>query len=151
MRITFVAAGRGKRDSAQTLFDTYRARCRWEISLKEVVARRGGNAAQAQAEENAALLAAVPERAVLVALDAKGWCPGSEGFAAWLGERREAGEREIAFAIGGADGLTQSVTGRAGAMLSLGAMTWPHMLVRAMLAEQIYRAQCILEGHPYHR
>ena len=64
---------------------------------------------------------------------------------------RDAGNSAVAFAIGGADGLGTAVIERADAVLSLGAMTWPHLLVRGMLLEQLYRAQQILAGHPYHR
>jgi len=151
MRITIIAVGRWKRDPTRELFDAYRQRCRWDITVTEVVARRGGDAARQQAEEGAQILAALPERAPLIALDARGRTLTSAQFADWLGARREAGTREVAVAIGGADGLTDAVRERAALTLALGAMTWPHMLVRAMLAEQLYRAQCILDGHPYHR
>jgi 23S rRNA (pseudouridine1915-N3)-methyltransferase len=151
MRITIVAVGRFKRDPTRELFDAYRQRCRWEIALKEVVARRGGDAAAQQADEADQILAALPGRASLVALDAGGRALTSAQFADWLGTRREAGEREIAVAIGGADGLTDAVRARAQLVLAFGAMTWPHMLTRVLLAEQLYRAQCILDGHPYHR
>ena len=151
MRITVAAVGRFKRDPLRELFDAYRQRCRWDIVLKEVVARRGGDAPAQQADEAAQLQAVLPERAPLVALDARGRALTSAQFADWLGTQREAGTREIAVAIGGADGLTDAVRERASLTLAFGAMTWPHMLVRVMLAEQLYRAQCILDGHPYHR
>jgi 23S rRNA (pseudouridine1915-N3)-methyltransferase len=151
MRITVAAAGRFKRDPTQALFDTYRTRCRWPIDLREVTARKAGDPAAVQAEEARQLLAAVPPSAALVALDARGQALSSDGFARWLADRRDGGSRDVAFAIGGADGLTDAVRGRGDLVLSFGAMTWPHMLVRVMLAEQIYRAQCILDGHPYHR
>jgi 23S rRNA (pseudouridine1915-N3)-methyltransferase len=151
MRITIAAVGRWKRDPTRDLFETYRKRGRWEIAVKEVVAKRGGDAAAVQAEEAALLREALPERAVTVALDGRGRTLSSAGLADWLGGRRDEGGRDIAFVIGGADGLTSEILSRADLTLSLGAMTWPHMLVRAMLAEQLYRAQCILDGHPYHR
>ncbi len=151
MRITIVAVGRLKRDPTRELFDAYRQRCRWEIVLKEVVARRGGDEAAQQADEADQILAALPGRATLVALDARGRALTSAQFADWLGTRREGGERDIAVAIGGADGLTDAVRARAQLVLAFGAMTWPHMLSRVMLVEQLYRAQCILDGHPYHR
>jgi 23S rRNA (pseudouridine1915-N3)-methyltransferase len=96
------------------------------------------------------LLAAAGEQDFVVALDAGGQVPDSPGFAAMLGKWCESGAR-ICFIIGGAEGLDRSVIERADAVLSLGALTWPHLLVRAMLAEQIYRAQMINIGHPYHR
>jgi 23S rRNA (pseudouridine1915-N3)-methyltransferase len=151
MRIVVAAVGRWKRDPTRALFDAYRQRCRWPIELKEVVARKGGDAPDVQADESAQLLAAVPDGAPLIALDARGRALTSGAFADWLAARRDDGDRTIAAAIGGADGLTDAVRQRADLTLALGAMTWPHMLVRVMLAEQLYRAQCILDGHPYHR
>jgi 23S rRNA (pseudouridine1915-N3)-methyltransferase len=98
--------------------------------------------------EGAALLAAVPAGAACVALDLGGEALSSEAFSASL--ERWAG-KPVAFVIGGAEGLDPAVLSRADFRLSLGAMTWPHFLARAMLAEQLYRAQAIRQGHPYHR
>lgn len=100
--------------------------------------------------EAESLLAQIPARALVVALDLGGEMPDSEGLAGKLGRWRESG-RALCFVIGGAEGLDASVLARADATLSLGRLTWPHMLVRVMLAEQLYRAQSILDGHPYHR
>jgi 23S rRNA (pseudouridine1915-N3)-methyltransferase len=93
----------------------------------------------------------VPGGARLVALDQRGAAWTSADLADRLAGWRLRGVRELAFAIGGADGLGTAVIERADAVLSLGAMTWPHLLVRGMLLEQLYRAQQILAGHPYHR
>ena len=97
------------------------------------------------------ILAALSPAATLVALDARGTQWSSRDFADRLATWRERGIAELAFAIGGAEGLADPVLDRAAAILSLGAMTWPHLLVRGMLLEQLYRAQQILAGHPYHR
>ena len=96
------------------------------------------------------MLAAVPAGALMVALDERGEAWSSTELARRLAAWRDTGAT-IAFAIGGADGLGPAVIGRADAVLSLGAMTWPHFLARGMLLEQLYRAQQILAGHPYHR
>ena len=96
------------------------------------------------------LLNAVPKGAAIVALDRRGTALSSEAFAQRLATWRDAGA-DLAFLIGGAEGLAESVLERAQLVLSFGAMTWPHLLARAMLLEQIYRAQQILAGHPYHR
>lgn len=151
MRIVVAAVGRWKRDPARELFDAYRQRCRWRIDLHEVVARKDGDAAAVQADEAAQLCRAIPAGAHTIALDARGRNLSSQAFADWLADAREAGGRDVAVLIGGADGLTDAVRQRADLTLALGAMTWPHMLVRVMLAEQLYRAQCIQDGHPYHR
>lgn len=111
------------------------------------MARPGGDRDQ----EALALLRRVPPGAVVVALDQRGTALTSPDLANRLGGWRDDGRREIAFLIGGAAGLGRSVLDRADLVLSLGPMTWPHLLVRAMLAEQLYRAVMILQGHPYHR
>jgi 23S rRNA (pseudouridine1915-N3)-methyltransferase len=93
----------------------------------------------------------LPQRARLVALNGRGAAWSSAELADRLGGWRDAGAGSVAFAIGGADGLGTAVIERADAVLSLGKMIWPHLLVRGMLLEQLYRAQQILAGHPYHR
>jgi 23S rRNA (pseudouridine1915-N3)-methyltransferase len=104
-----------------------------------------------RAREADLILAALPARARLVALDERGAAWSSRGLADRLAQWRDEGVSEVAFAIGGADGLGAAVLDRADERLSLGEMTWPHRLVRGMLLEQLYRAQQILVGHPYHR
>ena len=104
-----------------------------------------------QAREGELILAALPPGARLVALDEHGGAWSSRVFAERLAQWRDQGTATLAFAIGGADGLDRTVIDRADAVLSLGPMTWPHLLVRGMLLEQLYRAQQILAGHPYHR
>lgn len=93
----------------------------------------------------------MPAGARLIALDERGRQWTSREFAERLAAWRDAGAPALAFAIGGADGLGEAVTSGADWIMSLGAMTWPHLLARVMLLEQLYRAQQILAGHPYHR
>ena len=108
--------------------------------------------AETKAREAELLLGALPEReSRIVALDERGKMLSSIEFAGLIGDWRDRGTSEIAFLIGGADGLEPAVTARADLVLSLGRMTWPHLLVRGLLAEQLYRAQQILANHPYHR
>ncbi len=109
-----------------------------------------GSAVEIKRREADSLLAAVPAGAFLVALDLGGTEPSSEEFAKMLDRWLEAG-KSVCFVIGGAEGFDAKVLERAGATLSLGPQTWPHMLVRVMLAEQIFRARAISAGHPYHR
>ena len=97
------------------------------------------------------ILGALPKGAPLVALDERGALWSSRILADRLAAWRDESVTELAFAIGGAEGLGAGVLDRADATLSLGPMTWPHLLVRTMLLEQLYRAQQILAGHPYHR
>jgi 23S rRNA (pseudouridine1915-N3)-methyltransferase len=101
--------------------------------------------------EGELLLATVPDGARIVALDESGKDLASMDLTRQLRDWRDEGVRDITFVIGGANGLDPSVLGEADLVLALGRATWPHMLVRGLLAEQIYRAQCIMTGHPYHR
>ena len=149
MRLVVAAVGRGRDDPAQQLFENYRHRLPWPLELREVRAGGGGDAGRER--EAAALLKGLPEGAYIVALDGTGKALTSEAFAAQLARIRDDGVAVVAFLIGGADGHGAPAFVRADLVLSLGPMTWPHLLVRAMLAEQLWRAASILSGHPYHR
>ncbi|WP_207477896.1 23S rRNA (pseudouridine(1915)-N(3))-methyltransferase RlmH [Arenibaculum pallidiluteum] len=151
MRVLVAAIGKARPGPARDLYEEYAGRLSWPLALRELELRRKLPAEEAKRQEGVLLLGAVPQGAVLVALDERGRQMGSEAFAARIGTWRDAGAQDLAFVIGGADGLDPAVTARADLVLALGAMTWPHMMVRAMLAEQLYRAQTILAGHPYHR
>ena len=144
-----VAVGRLRPGPKQALFDRYNTRLRPRLEVVEV-AEGSGAPAEAKRREAAGLLAALPPGTLAVALDLGAAASGSEGLARLL-ERWLGLSRPLCFLIGGADGLDPAVLARADHLLSLGPMTWPHMLVRVMLAEQLYRAQSILAGHPYHR
>jgi 23S rRNA (pseudouridine1915-N3)-methyltransferase len=113
-------------------------------------ARGAANPAELRRREGEALRAALTEATLAVALDLGGEAPTSEGLAALTARWEETG-RPLAFLIGGAEGLDPAVLARADHRLSLGPLTWPHFLVRGLLAEQLYRAQAIRAGHPYHR
>jgi 23S rRNA (pseudouridine1915-N3)-methyltransferase len=113
----------------------------------EVEDRKGGGM-EAEAD---LLLRAVPAGALLVTLDERGRMLSSPEFAQQLARWRDEGRQDLAFVIGGADGLAPALRDRAAFSVSLGKMVWPHMLVRVMLAEQLYRAATILAGGPYHR
>jgi 23S rRNA (pseudouridine1915-N3)-methyltransferase len=149
MRVTVAAVGRVREGPIATLVREYARRIPWQLTVREVP--EGRDAARRKSAEADGLLAAVPEGALVVALDERGTTMSSEALAAWLGERRDDGQRDIAFLIGGADGLDPTVIRQANLTLSLGEMTWPHLMVRLMLVEQLYRAHTILSGHPYHR
>ncbi len=119
--------------------------------ISEVAESRASNPETRKREEAALLEKALPADAVLLLLDERGKAVGSEDFAELLGRWRDAGKRDLMIAIGGADGLDPALHGRADQILCLGKMTWPHQLVRILIAEQLYRAVTILSGHPYHR
>ncbi len=131
------------------LFARYCERLRPPIRLVEIADARG-QLAEKKRREGAALLSALPAAAFVIALDAAGAIHDSETFARLLTQWIESG-RPLAFVIGGADGLDARITDRADYLLSLGRMTWPHLLARVLLAEQLYRARAIAADHPYHR
>lgn len=147
MHIAAVGRLRGGPEAA--LFERYNDRVRPRLVVTELPEGRGAPA-EIKRREGAALLAAAPANAFLVALDLGGEAPDSERFAVLLERWLEQG-RPVCFLIGGAEGLDATVTQRAGYILSLGHLTWPHLLVRVMLMEQIFRARSITAGHPYHR
>jgi 23S rRNA (pseudouridine1915-N3)-methyltransferase len=120
-------------------------------AIVELEEKRKLPPARLKAREAELILAALPAGSLLVALDEKGTGWSSRELAGRLATWRDQGTATLAFAIGSADGLGRAVIERADAALSLGAMTWPHLLVRSLLLEQLYRAQQILAGHPYHR
>ena len=151
MRLHILAIGRLKPGPELTLYQHYAARLAWPLAVKEIVLRPAGPPEQVRSREGAALLAALPPGARVVALDGKGELLTSEGLAARIGAWRDSGVDCVAFLIGGAEGLDGEVRNRADLLLAFGRVTWPHLLVRGMLAEQLYRAQQILSGHPYHR
>jgi 23S rRNA (pseudouridine1915-N3)-methyltransferase len=144
-----LAIGRLKPGPEEALFAQYNARLRPPFAVSEFPEARG-SAAEVRAREGAALLAALPAQALVVALDLGGAAPTSEALAD-LAARWEDGGRPLCFLVGGAEGLDPVVLARADHRLSLGPLTWPHFLVRGLLAEQWYRAQAIRAGHPYHR
>ncbi len=144
-----VAVGRAGAGPEVVLVERYLKRLRPSPRLIEIPDGHG-SPAEIKRREATGLLAVLPARSLVVALDLAGAAPDTEGLVRSLAQWRETG-RALAFVIGGAEGLDAAVLARADATLSLGRMTWPHMLVRVMLVEQLYRAQAILAGHPYHR
>lgn len=151
MRVHLLAVGRCKEAAIKSLVAEYSNRLRPALVLVEVEERRALPAAELKAREGQLLLDALPKGATLVALDEHGKSLSSQAFAEQVGRWRDSGVADLAFAIGGADGHDAALLARADFKLSLSPLTWPHMLVRVMLAEQVYRAHSILAGHPYHR
>ena len=144
-----LAVGKGGSGPERELFNRYAKRIKPALALVEFP-DGVGSPAEIKRREADAILAALKPDEFVIALDLDGATPDSPGLARLLAGWLER-SRKLAFVIGGAEGLDAAVLTRAGAKLSLGKLTWPHMLVRPMLAEQIYRAQIILAGHPYHR
>lgn len=156
MRLHICAVGRMRAiDTERALFDDYQTRFNrtarplglGPLHEHEVEDRKGGGLA-AEAD---LLTRALPAGALMVAMDERGAVMSSPDFAVQLAKWRDEGRHDLAFIIGGADGIAPNLRARADTSLSFGRMVWPHMLVRVMLAEQLYRAATILGGGPYHR
>lgn len=161
MKLRLLAVGRaGTKRPEIALIDDYRQRLTWPLTIQEVEEKRPLPNAALKKREGELLLAALDggkagsskaSRQIVVVLDERGRSLTSRDFATRIGAWRDDGAGEIVFVIGGADGHDEAVRTRADLLLSLGSMTWPHQMVRVLLAEQLYRAQQILAGHPYHR
>ena len=155
MRVQICAVGRLRKGPERDLYDDYLTRfdrtgrplALGPAQLIEVEDKKGGG----MAGEAPLLERAVPAGALICTLDERGRVMSSPDFAALLGGWRDQGRQDVSFVIGGADGIDPALRAKADASLSFGKMVWPHMLVRVMLAEQLYRAANILAGGPYHR
>ncbi len=150
MRVLIAAIGRVKAGPEQQLYHDYIRRLPWKIECREFDAKHSDPAGR-KAREGHLLLEACSTYERIIALDESGKTLSSREFAQHLGTWRQGGASSFAFIIGGADGLDAAVLKKAHLAWSFGRVTWPHMLVRGLLAEQLYRAQSILDGHPYHR
>lgn len=151
MRIVIACVGRLKAGPVKELVADYGRRLPWSIDWREVEEKRSLPPEKLKEREADLLLGALPEGMPFLALDERGKTPDSRTFANLIQTLGTDAGGTLGFVIGGADGLSQAVLNQAAATVSFGRLTWPHMLVRAMLAEQLYRAQSILAGHPYHR
>lgn len=155
MRVSICAVGRMRSGPEQVLLNDYLSRFEKTGrslglsfgAVREVDDRKGGG----MAAEAALLRRAIPEGAVRVMLDERGQVMSSVQFSQHLARWRDDGRADMAFVLGGADGIDPDLRTEADLSLSFGKMVWPHMLARVMLSEQLYRAASILAGAPYHR
>ena len=151
MDIIIACIGHLKAGAEADLLSRYVKQTRWNVIIREFEDKKSGSPAERKKRESEMLLSAVPNGAKVVVLDERGKQTGSEAFAKKLGVWQDEGTSAVVFMIGGADGHTEDLRKRADYLMAFGEMTWPHFLARVMLAEQIYRARTILDGHPYHR
>jgi 23S rRNA (pseudouridine1915-N3)-methyltransferase len=151
MQCAIISIGKWKSGPEKALFEHYAGRLHWKLTLKEHDIKKPLAPEALKAKEADLLLASCKGIDTLWALDEAGKEYSSIAFAKHIARIRDQGSRSMAFLIGGADGLHDTVRSRAQMLFSLGRVTWPHLLVRGLLAEQLYRAQTILSGHPYHR
>ncbi len=151
MHITIAAVGRIKRGAAAELVAEYLKRTRWDITINEIPDAPSNLATDARrAREGKAILDLVGENGLLIALDSSGKNLTSPELAKLIQTAQKNAIKHAVFAIGGQDGLDASVLKKSRHIIAFGAVTWPHQLLRAMLAEQLYRAYTITAGHPYH-
>ena len=159
MRVGIVAVGRMKQGPERELVARYLDRAvasgkslgLTNFAVSELTESRAGSAAARKVEEAKAIAAVLPGSGLVVALDERGKTLGSDDFAQRLARWRDDGKQALSFVVGGADGIDPAFVKAADLTLSFSPLTWPHQLVRIMLAEQLYRATTILSGHPYHR
>jgi len=158
VKVTLVVVGRLKAGAERDLFDRYQDRASragrqlgLTFDIREIPESAARSAEMRKVEEAQALTAVMPAGAMLVVLDEGGRSLGSRSFAERIATWRDSGVQHLVLAIGGADGLATGLLERAALRLALGEMTWPHQIVRILVAEQLYRAVTILSGHPYHR
>lgn len=152
MKIIIGAVGKMKKKSPEeALINEYVSKTRWPVEIKEVEEKRTLPAEELKTAESELLLKALPNDAKIVVLDERGETLSSRELAGRLRVWQDSGTGTVAFLIGGANGHSETLRQRADLKLSFGRMTLPHMLMRVVLAEQIYRAKTILDGHPYHK
>lgn len=159
MRVLVLAVGRMKKGAEADLADRYAKRATQagraigirSIEIVEIRESRAQDVERRKLEEAIAIANVIPEGTAIVLLDERGEGISSAAFADQLARWRDGGPATVAFVIGGADGLSETLRDKARLTLNFGQATWPHQLVRIMLLEQLYRAVTILSGHPYHR
>ena len=151
MRITIVAVGKLRQNIFNQLYGLYAKRLRWELRLREVEPHNSKNIREQRRHESTRLLALIPNSAHIIILDENGEMLSSSELASWIDSKIQNGSKDIYIVIGGANGLDLNIFPKSHLILALGRLTWPHLMVRGMILEQIYRAQQILSGHPYHK
>ncbi len=152
MKITLIAIGKLKNSDFEPLFLKYCSRMNWRIDTHEIVPKSFKQISDVIAYEESQILQILEStQGAIIVLDETGIHCDSLAFSKMLSGIQNDYLGRATFIIGGAYGLTEALKKRSTYCLSLGKMTWPHLLVRVLLVEQLYRAKCILERHPYHK
>lgn len=151
MKITLIAVGQQKTGPEIELISVYQKRLSWPLEIVTVEEKRPLPPHERMKSEGQKLLENIPKGAFVVALDKGGKTLSSRELSKKMENWFSAGGSQVAFLIGGSDGLSEDVLARANTKLSFGPNTWPHQLARVMLLEQLYRAWAIQNGHPYHK
>jgi 23S rRNA (pseudouridine1915-N3)-methyltransferase len=159
LRLSVLAIGHARGTSEGALCDEFLDRAIkmgrnmgfTSVVVEELAVGKARDVATRMTDEASRLAAKLPDGAHIMLLDARGKGMTSEDFAETMGSLRDVGTKDLAFVIGGPDGLAPLPGKKASRSLAFGPQTWPHLLARALLLEQVYRAMTILAGHPYHR
>ncbi len=153
MKISIISIGKFENSPHKQVFETYIKRLKWKVELKELDLKNSQNFSVPKIKEGegALILKALKPSSKLIVLDEDGKQFSSVAFAKMISDFAVAGDSDLSFVIGGSDGLSEEVLQKSNLKISFGKMTFPHLMVRAILAEQLYRAQSIIAGHPYHR
>lgn len=148
MRLQIIAIGKMKSGALKELFDDYSRRLTCSFSLRELESKTKGSAEEIKLDEQNFILDALPRDAYVVLLDERGEDLSNDALTLVI---KHAPRENLVFVVGGAYGVTSLIRSKAHKIISFGRVTWPHMLVRVMLMEQLYRSQQILKNHPYHK
>jgi 23S rRNA (pseudouridine1915-N3)-methyltransferase len=153
MKISIISIGKFENSPHKQVFETYIKRLKWKVELKELDLKNSQNLSVTKIKEGegALILKVLKPSSKLIVLDEDGKQFSSVAFAKMISDFAVAGDSNLSFVIGGSDGLSEEVLQKSNLKISFGKMTFPHLMVRAILAEQLYRAQSIIAGHPYHR
>jgi 23S rRNA (pseudouridine1915-N3)-methyltransferase len=153
MKITIISIGSFENSQYQKIFYDFAKRLKWSISLKEILPKNSTNFSKPQIKENEAnlILKAIKPGSKLIALDEKGKQFSSQNFTKIISDFALNGNSDLTFIIGGAEGLSPKIIDNCHLVISLSPLTFPHLMVRIILIEQIYRAYSIINNHPYHR
>ena len=151
MQITLIAVGKLKSGPLKDLCDEYLKRLNWQVSLIEIDHKSKLEGDALKSYEGQEIQKHLPSPSYVIAMDERGDNMSSPELADLLGDIQNHHQGKLTLIIGGADGLDPQIRKFANKIISMGRLTWPHMLARVMLLEQLYRAQQILKGHPYHR
>ena len=144
MKFHILAVGQIKQGPEKDLLEQYRKRITWPLTIKELNPRKPG-------DTTPLILENIPDSSAVIALDERGKNLSSLEFSGLVQDYLDSGIKNLSFLIGGADGFEETIRSKADHLISFGRLTWPHMVVRALLVEQLYRSQQIINRHPYHR
>ncbi len=150
MDITILACGKIKKDGFSDLIKHYEKQLKWKVSVKEINISQTDPSLKNE-QENKKLLTLISDDAYLIVMDETGKNSSSKEIAKIFSKYQQSSQKHMQIVIGGSSGLCEEILDKASIVLSFGKQTWPHKMVRPMLFEQIYRAQTILDGHPYHK